>query len=105
MHHRCGNAGFHIVLVTMLFLGACQEKHAQEDSENTSSQENAAVADATGEADIGSATADAKVAEGTGEKTLKKKEVVFKVPVSAERLIRGEMKAYLSKAHHLSTQG
>jgi len=105
------------VLLGVLFLPVlgCSKKSSGSDNKS-----NAEVASATGEANVGSATAEADVAGATGEvagatgeagikdataeDTLKKKEVIFRVPVATERLVRGEMKAYLSAAGTLAPE-
>jgi len=82
---------------TPLFLQGCGDKPSGNNSKNDKpGQGSGQVQSATDAADADSATAEAKLNEATGEKALKKKEVVFKVPVFAEEVVRGEMKAFLS---------
>jgi len=96
LEYHFRNLCWMVLVAAMLFLGACGGKQSKDGSGDKAGEKDGRVTDATGEAEVGSATAEAKIAEGTEEKSLKKKEVVFKVPVFVEKLVRGEMKAYLS---------
>lgn len=92
-HQRIIRMGISLLGVVLLLSSvSCGKKEAR----NSSEKSDGAVADATGEARIDSASAEAEISGATDPEALKKKEMVFRVPVAAERLVRGEMKAFLS---------